>query len=78
VPEWDWGAFFPGGTVQSKVVDSKLAESMQFWGQLGHHGSDFIASEFVRLHPEYGWMAPLLKDMKYEPWAHFSCGPSNR
>jgi hypothetical protein len=72
VPEWDWGPYFPGGTVQSKVVDSRLAESMQFWGQIGHHGSDFLASEFVRLHPEYGWMSPLLKDMKYEPWARFS------
>ena len=22
VPEWDWGPYFPGGTVQSKVIDS--------------------------------------------------------
>ena len=25
VPEWDWTPFFPGGTVQSKVIDSGMA-----------------------------------------------------
>ena len=61
VPEWDWGPYFPGGTVQSKVVDAKLAEEMEFWGQIGHHGSDFLAEEFLKLHPEYDWMRPLLQ-----------------
>ena len=78
VPEWDWGPYFPGGTVQSKVVDAKLAETMEFWGQIGHHGSDFLAEEFLKLHPEYDWMRPLLKDMKYEPWARFSSGHGKR
>ena len=52
VPEWDWGPYFPGGTVQSKVVDAKLAEAMEFWAQIGHHGSDFLAEAFLQLHPE--------------------------
>lgn len=78
VPEWDWGPYFPGGTVQCKVVDAKLAESLSFWGQIGHQGSDFHVAEFLKLHPEYEWMRALLKDMKYEPWTRFSAGLSNR
>ena len=35
VPEWDWGPFYPGGTVQSKVIDGTLAGQMAFWGQVG-------------------------------------------
>jgi hypothetical protein len=71
VPEWDWGPHFPGGTVQSKVVDSKMAEAMKFWAQIGHHGSDFLALPFLKQHPEYDWMRGLLRDMKYEPWTRF-------
>lgn len=78
VPEWDWGPYFPGGTVQSKVVDAKLAEKMEFWGQIGHHGSDFVAAGFLKLHPEYDWMRPLLKDMKSEPWTLLSSGRGHR
>ena len=48
VPEWDWGPFYPGGTVQSKVIDGTLAGKMAFWGQIGHHGSDFIADRFLK------------------------------
>ena len=48
VPEWDWGPFYPGGTVQSKVIDGNLADQMAFWGQVGHHGSDFVADTSSR------------------------------
>ncbi len=67
-PEWDWGPYYPGGTVQSKVADGAMADSLQFWGQIGHHGSDFIADEFLAKHPEYQWMRGLLRDMKAHPW----------
>ena len=71
VPEWDWKPYFPGGTVQSKVIDSSMAESMEFWAQAGHHGSDFLAGPFLKQHPEYDWMRGLLRDMKHEPWTKF-------
>ena len=71
VPEWDWGPFYPGGTVQTKVIDGALAERMSFWGQVGHHGSDFIAEPFLREHKEYEWMRGLLRDMKAGPWCRF-------
>jgi hypothetical protein len=70
-PEWDWGPFFPGGTVQSKVVDGALAAKMAFWGQVGHHGSDFIVADFLKEHKEYEWMRGLLKDMRLGPWGRF-------
>jgi hypothetical protein len=70
-PEWDWGPFFPGGTVQAKVTDGSLADKLAFWGQVGHHGSDFIAADFLSQHKEYDWMRGLLKDMKCGPWSRF-------
>jgi hypothetical protein len=81
-PEWDWAPFFPGGTVQSKVIDGRLAEKMAFWGQAGHHGSDFLAEPFLKNHQEYEWMRGLLKDMKCGPWTRFeinmpASSPSN-
>ena len=71
VPEWDWGPFYPAGTVQSKVIDGTLAGKMTFWGQIGHHGSDFIADDFLKEHKEYEWMRGLIKDMKCQPWSRF-------
>jgi len=78
VPEWDWGPFYPGGTVQSKVIDGTLAEKMAFWGKIGHHESDFIAADFLKEHKEYDWMRGLLKDMKSQPWSWFEVGMKAR
>ena len=74
VPEWDWAPFYPGGTVQSKVIDGTLAGQMTIWGQLGHHGSDFITEDFLKQHKEYDWMRGLLRDMKCQPWSRFEAG----
>jgi hypothetical protein len=71
VPEWDWGPFYPAGTVQSKVTDAALAERLSFWGQVGHHGSDFRVEPFLEAHAEYDWMRGLIKDMKCGPWTRF-------
>jgi hypothetical protein len=72
VPEWDWATYFPGGTVQSRVIDASLAQSMQFWAQVGHHESDFVADEFLSLHTQHDWMRGLLRDMRSGPWTKFS------
>jgi hypothetical protein len=72
VPEWDWVPYFPGGTVQSKVIDAKMAEAMEFWAQVGHHGSDFLVEPFLEEHKEHDWMRGLLKDMKCGPWTKFT------
>jgi hypothetical protein len=71
-PEWDWEPYFPGGTVQNKVVDAALAEQMSFWAALGHHGApDFLVGPFLEEHPEFSWMRPLLKDLRSRPWSRF-------
>ena len=73
IPEWDWGKFYPGGTVQAKAIDARMAEKLQFWAAMGHPcGEDFIAEVFLREHPEYDWMRGLLRDMKSQPWTIFA------
>jgi len=75
IPEWDWGKFFPGGTVQAKAVDGTMTEKMQFWAAMGHPcQGDFVADKFLNEHAEYSWMRGLLRDMKTQPWATFTAG----
>lgn len=75
IPEWDWGKFFPGGTVQAKAVDSRMASTMQFWAAMGHPcGYDFSAATFLKEHPEYKWMKDILRDMPSRPWTVFNSG----
>jgi hypothetical protein len=74
-PEWDWGRFFPGGTVQAKVIDAAMAEKMEMWAAMGHPcGEDFVAERFLSEHKEYEWARGLLQDMKIQPWTHFAIG----
>src|SRR5205807_8073899 len=78
IPEWDWGKFYPGGTVQAKAVDSQMASTMQFWAAMGHPcGFDFVAATFLKDHPEYGWMNGILQDMPSRPWTTFTSGMRN-
>jgi hypothetical protein len=73
IPEWDWGKFFPGGTVQAKAVDSQMASKMQIWAAMGHPcGYPLVVSSFLKEHPEYGWTKDILRDMPSQPWTTFS------
>src|SRR5262249_2769545 len=73
IKEWDWPAYFPGGTVQAKVMDAQMAEKMQMWGAYGHPcAPDFIAEDFLKQHKEFEWMRGLLQDMKTGEWTQFS------
>ncbi len=75
VPEWNWGPYFPAGTVQSKVTDGTLAQSMQMWAAMGHQcAPDFKAEAYLQQHPEYGWARGLLRDMPTGPWTLFAAG----
>ena len=75
IPEWDWGKYYPGGTVQAKAMDSSMAAKLQLWAAMGHPcAPDFIAADFLQRHPEYDWMRGLLRDMKTQPWTLFSSG----
>jgi hypothetical protein len=74
IPEWDWGKFFPGGTVQAKAVDGAMTEKMQFWAAMGHPcAPDFVADKFLNEHAEYRWMRGLLRDMKNAAVGNVHC-----
>jgi hypothetical protein len=72
---WNWGPHFPGGAVQGKVTDSAMASRMELIAHLGHPcGASFFAKPFLEAHPEYGWQAPILRDMPAGPWTTFTSG----
>ncbi|HEY1161323.1 MAG TPA: C45 family peptidase [Terracidiphilus sp.] len=72
VPEWDWAPYYPGGAVTGKVADSDLAGKLSLIAHAGHPcGEDFLARPFLAAHPEYGYLKPILKDMKSGPWTTF-------
>lgn len=75
VSEWDHPAYYPEGAVTGKVADSDLAAKMTFIARAGHPcGEDFLAVPFLAGHPEYGYLKPILKDMKAGPWTTFMAG----
>ncbi len=75
VKEWGWEGYNPGGAVQGKATDSKMAANMSFVARAGHPcGADFVAADFLEKHPEYAWQKPLLRDMKAGPWTKFQAG----
>jgi len=78
VKEWEWAPYNPGGAVQGKATDSKMAAKMSFAARAGHPcGADFLATDFLEKHPEYAWQKPLLHDMKAGPWTVFTAGQKN-
>ena len=75
IPQWGWGANYPGGAVQGKAADSTMAQNMSFVARAGHPcGEDFHAAEFLAAHPDYAWEKPVLRDMKAGPWTVFKSG----
>ncbi|MFZ0821878.1 MAG: C45 family peptidase [Candidatus Acidiferrales bacterium] len=75
IPQWEWGAFYPGGAVQGKAMDSHMAESLSFFAHTGHPcGEDFLAEPFLKAHPNFEWQRPILRDMKAGPWTEFHAG----
>lgn len=72
---WGWGPYYPGGAAQGKATDSDMAARMSFVARAGHPcGENFYAKPFLSAHPEYAWMAPILKDMIAGPWTVFKAG----
>jgi hypothetical protein len=70
--------FFPGGTCDAKVVDSKLAKQMAFAGRWGSAcGLPFDAAGFLAEHPQFEWMKPLLKSRPSQPWTVFQADPKH-
>lgn len=65
----------PGGTLDGKVIDSKLARQMSFAARWGSScGRAFNAKKFLEAHGQFDWMAGILKDRPAEPWTVFRAG----
>ncbi len=65
----------PGGTLDGKVIDSKMAKQMSFVARWGAAcGMPFVAQTFLDEHPQFDWMTGLLKDRPTEPWTEFKAG----
>jgi len=72
VPEWSEGPYYPMGAVQGKVTTAALAQNMELWAHMGHPGgADFLATPFLKKHPEYSYQGKYLRDMKAYPWTLF-------
>jgi len=72
LPEWGWGAYYPGGAIDAKVTDSELTSQMKFFAKFGHSCEiPFLAEPFLKKHPEYAWQKPYLKDFPSYPWTIF-------
>jgi hypothetical protein len=67
--------FSPWGTVDGKLVDSKMARQMSFVARWGAAcGTPFYAKKFLDQHPQFDWMNGLLKDRPTQPWTVFEAG----
>jgi hypothetical protein len=72
------GPFCPMGTLDAKVIDSKMAKNMSFVARWGSAcGLPFDAKSFLDAHPQYIWMKDILKDRKSEQWTIFKAGETN-
>jgi len=66
------GAYYPGGAIDGKVVDSNLAKNWQLWARWGSSCDiSFDAKQFLEKHTQYDWLEGYLKDLPAEPWTIF-------
>jgi hypothetical protein len=67
--------FDPDGTLDGKVLDSKMAKQMSFVARWGSAcGKAFDAKKFLQEHPQFDWMTGILKSRPTEPWTIFQAG----
>src|SRR5512133_1552919 len=67
--------FAPWGTLDGKVVDSKMAREMSFVARWGSAcGTPFSARAYLEKHPQFDWMEGLVKDRPAQPWSLFKAG----
>jgi hypothetical protein len=67
--------FAPWGTLDAKVIDSKMAKELSFdarWGSAC--GIPFYAEAYLKKHEQFDWMKGLLKDRPTQPWTSFKAG----
>lgn len=68
-PEFEWGAFYPGGSFDAKITTASLAKDGKMWARWGKPcGASFDSKSFLKGHPEYSWQEPLLAEIKVHDW----------
>ncbi len=64
--------YYPGGALDGKVVDARMALGMSFWGKWGSSCDiPFDAEKFLKAHRQYDYLAGYLKSRPAEPWTVF-------
>lgn len=67
--------FDPSGTVDAKVVDTRMAKEMTFAARWGSAcGTPFDARLFLAQHPQFDWMDGLLRSRGEHGWTVFTAG----
>jgi hypothetical protein len=67
--------FTPWGSLDGKVLDSRLARQMSFAARFGSTcGMPFSSTVFLAEHPQFKWMTGLIKDRPTQPWTIFKAG----
>jgi hypothetical protein len=71
--------FQPRGTVDGKVMDSKMAEDLAFWARWGNSaGMPFNAAEFQKEHIQWNHLNGYLKDRPGQPWTSFKAAKKDQ
>ena len=61
--------YAPYGCTDAKVTDANMAKTMSFDGRYGSGcGRVFKVSQFIKAHPEYKKLAPVMRDIKQYDW----------
>ncbi|MCE3225478.1 MAG: phospholipase [Bacteroidetes bacterium] len=64
--------YFPWGSADGKIADSKMAQNMSFEGIWGHAcGAEFNADKFIDKNPQYNWLKGYMKNRPSQPWTPF-------
>jgi hypothetical protein len=72
---WPSVPYGPAGTVDAKVVDTRMAKNMSFEARWGSAcGTAFDAVKFLKDHPQFDWMKEVLVSRPSEPWTDFTAG----
>jgi len=62
----------PAGAVQNKAADARMALEMRMLAAMGPQaGPSFKAGAHIAAHPEFDYLAGVLKDLPAEPWTEF-------
>jgi hypothetical protein len=72
---WPGVPFGCAGTTDAKVVDAAMARQLSFAARWGSAcGRPFDAPKFLAAHPQFEWMAGILKSRPSQPWTVFRAG----